>query len=716
MRDSGSGGHSAPAFTARSLLLVALAAFVVYFLLPGHPLLEDANMAVYQRAVQEGDLGGLVNLDFWGLPMDADYATRSYRPLVSLSYALQLNAETINGWLAGERRFLHLADMLIHAAMAVLVVLLAAQLLPATRWALPAGFLFAVHPLATEAVCSVVGRADMLASLLLIAALILHLRAGASRRRWLLETGVVLCLGAALYCKEYAVAFPFVLIALDAARLAARRLPAAARRPAFAAWGGALAMLGVYLVVRYALIGALGGVPMIGPGDQPLLEEPLSVRWGTAAALLLTAARLLVAPYALNYFYCSGTLSLADGLFDPWAVGGALFALALIAGAAWLAWRRREILPALAVALFLLPLGPTLNTVSVSGVMFAERFLYLPLAAFVLLGAWILERTLRSRRALVAARVGVVIVCTLAGGMTIARVAEWESSKSLVSSAIDWYPESACAQFRMGLVMMAEDRPEEAAEWFEGSIDTEPRSARAWKKYGDALLKLGRYDEAAKVMRRVVQMSPKDLGPLWAGLGEAELRSGDPEASVRALQRAADLMPDSARTHELLGQARLRLAQQRLGEGHPAEATRLAAEAVDSWDMPAEGVFLAGLIAARAGDRSVADELFADALKKDPDLLRKKHQLAVELDRKGNHERAASLFEEILAARPRHAHTLFNLGRSLVLAGRPARAIPALRAGLELENDPAARHWLSRARDEATTGAGQERAGSSSAQ
>jgi tetratricopeptide (TPR) repeat protein len=696
----------APAFKTRSLVFVALAAFLVYFLLPGNPLLEDANMAVYAEAVQTGDYGELLSVDFWGLPIDADYATRSYRPLVSLTYALQMQADAINGWLGGENRFLHLVDMLIHAGTAVLVVLFVTMLLPGSRWALFAGYLFALHPICTEAVCSVVGRADMLATALLIGALILHLGAHGSRRRWLWEALAALCIGAALLCKEYAVAFPFVLVAVDGARIAAGRLPFAARRAAFGVWGACFAFLGAYLLLRLWLIGALGGVPMVGPGDQPLLEEPLDVRWGTAAALLLTSARLLLAPYALNYFYCAGTLPLADGLLDPRAIAGALFAALLIGAAAWMAWRKREIVPAVFVALFLLPLGPSLNTVSVAGVMFAERFLYLPLAGFVLLLAWGLERFLRTSKGVLAARIVVTAVCVLAAGLTIARVSHWDSSKELVGDALRWYPDSACAQFRMGLAMMAEGRPAEAAEYFDGSLETEPRSPRTWKKYGEALMKVGRYDEAAKAMRQVVQMSPKDLGPLWSGLGEAELRSGDPEAAVRALQRAVDLVPDSTRNRELLGQARLRLAQQRLRQGMDGEATQLAVKAVDAWDLPAEGIYLAGLIAARAGDRTAADRLFDQALEEDPDLLRKKHRLAVELDSQGKHREAASLFEEILAARPRHAHTLFNLGRSLILAGEPSRAIPALRAGLRLENDPNARRWLSRARREAGAGNG----------
>lgn len=707
MGDTGSSGFSSASVRPRSVLLVALAAFLVYFLLPGNPLVEDAGLTVFSEGVLEADVGKILQADFWGLPLQAEYATRSYRPLVSLTYAAQVHAQTINDWLGGLHRFLHLADMLLHALMSVMVVLLGIVLLPGSRWPLAAGYLFALHPICTEAVCSVVGRADILASLLLVIALTLHLSAGgSSRRRWILESLTVLCLGAALYCKEYAVAFPFILIAVDGARIAAGRMPRAMRRAAFGVWGGAFAFLGVYLGVRLWLVGELGGVPMLGPGDQPLLEEPLDVRWGTAAALLLTAVRLLAAPYELNYFYCAGTVPLAEGLFDLRALAGAGLAALLIAVAGWWAWRRREIAPAVFAALFLLPLGPSLNTVSVAGVMFAERFLYLPLAGTALLVAWAFERYLRSRRAVIAGVALVALISVVHAGLTIGRVTEWGSVKTLVRDALETYPRSACAQYRLGTLLLQDGKPQEAAEWFEGAIDVEPRKTAHWKDYADALMRLGRYDQAADAMRRVVQMAPMDVGVLWTGLGEAELRAGRPEAAVRALRRAADLAPQDRKTAQLLGQARLRLAQQRLEEGMSGEAKRLAVQAVEGEDLPAEGIYLAALVVDRAGDRGLAEDLFDRALDEDPDLLRKKHRMAVQLDQQGQHARAASLFREILIARPRHAHTLFNLGRSLVLAGQPAEAIPVLRAGLRLADDPGAERWLSRARREASSATG----------
>lgn len=703
MRDKASAGQRPPYPPLRTLLLVAGAAALVYILLPGHPLLGDANLAVtVNHVVQEPTLEKIFTLDFWGFPLDASYGTRSYRPLVTLTYVVQAHAGPLVEWLSGIARVLHLTDLLLHAGMAVLVALLAALLMPGSRWSPAAGFLFAVHPLATEAVCSIVGRADMLAAGFMLLALIVHLRASWSRWPWVLEGVVALCVGAAMLCKEYAVAFPFILVAVDAARLWNGSLYGKRRQAAMLAWGGSFAFLVAYLAVRYALIGELGGVPMIGPGDQPLATEPLDVRWGTAAALLLTSGRLLVAPYALNYFYCAGTVSIADGLLDPAAIGGMLFTLVIIGAAAWLAIRRGQVVPVLAAALFLLPLGPSLNTVSVAGVLFAERFMYLPLAGFSILVAWIVSRVARTEKAGRIARVALIAVCAVAGALTMHRVSEWESSKSLVLSAIEWYPESSCAQYRLGLAMRDEGRPEEALACFETSLRTEPRSSRAWKEYADALITVGRYEEGAAAMRHLVQMAPKDLGPLWQSLGEAELRAGNPEAGVRALQRAVDLMPGKQRPLELLSQSRLRLAQQRLVEQRPAEAARLVFEAVAASDIPGEGLYLAGLILTRAGERRAAMEMFDRALDKDPDLLRKKHRLAVELDARGEHARAASLFEEILAARPTHAHTLFNLGRSLVLAGQPDQAIPALTTGLRLEDDPDARQWLARAREEAT--------------
>uniref|UniRef100_A0A1B0D4L6 Uncharacterized protein n=1 Tax=Phlebotomus papatasi TaxID=29031 RepID=A0A1B0D4L6_PHLPP len=95
----------------------------------------------------------MLDNDFWGTPLTDSGSHGSFRPLCVLSFRL-------NHLLGGFRPFgYHLTNVLLHAVATGLVLKLARQLL-APGWG-PAvtGALFAAHPIHTEAVASVVGRA-----------------------------------------------------------------------------------------------------------------------------------------------------------------------------------------------------------------------------------------------------------------------------------------------------------------------------------------------------------------------------------------------------------------------------------------------------------------------------------------------------------------------------------------------------------------------------
>ena len=103
----------------------------------------------------------------------------------------------------------HLLNLLLHAAVTLLLYLLLCALLEETAngktVALVAAVLFAVHPIHTEAVASIVGRSELLAAGFLLGAWILHLRDR--------EIPALLCFSLALLSKESAVAFlPLVLV------------------------------------------------------------------------------------------------------------------------------------------------------------------------------------------------------------------------------------------------------------------------------------------------------------------------------------------------------------------------------------------------------------------------------------------------------------------------------------------------------------------------
>lgn len=93
--------------------------------------------------------------DFWGTPLTHSGSHKSYRPLCVLSFRL-------NHWLHElEPAGYHLFNVLLHCLATALFTLLARSLLPAGLSTGVAGCLFAAHPIHTEAVAGIVGRADV---------------------------------------------------------------------------------------------------------------------------------------------------------------------------------------------------------------------------------------------------------------------------------------------------------------------------------------------------------------------------------------------------------------------------------------------------------------------------------------------------------------------------------------------------------------------------
>jgi 4-amino-4-deoxy-L-arabinose transferase-like glycosyltransferase len=128
-----------------------------------------------------------------------------YRPIVILSYAL-------NYKLGGLRPFgYHLANIFLHALNSVLVYLLAHLIFERKRPALFSALLFAIHPVHTEAVTGVVGRAELLAFLFSLSSLLMYITSK-ERKGYVLSLAFFLL---ALFSKENALILPFVLMLYD---------------------------------------------------------------------------------------------------------------------------------------------------------------------------------------------------------------------------------------------------------------------------------------------------------------------------------------------------------------------------------------------------------------------------------------------------------------------------------------------------------------------
>lgn len=142
--------------------------------------------------------------DFWGTPLSDSGSHGSYRPLCVLTYKL-------NHWFGGYRPIAyHLVNVLLHCQATVLVVKIARHLLPSRWGTLIAGVLFASHPIHTEAVAGIVGRADLAACNFYLLAFLVYCRHCEWRqqkdnRSWPALVCSIAFAIAAVLCKETAI-------------------------------------------------------------------------------------------------------------------------------------------------------------------------------------------------------------------------------------------------------------------------------------------------------------------------------------------------------------------------------------------------------------------------------------------------------------------------------------------------------------------------------
>uniref|UniRef100_A0A3P9MBG3 dolichyl-phosphate-mannose--protein mannosyltransferase n=1 Tax=Oryzias latipes TaxID=8090 RepID=A0A3P9MBG3_ORYLA len=108
--------------------------------------------------------------DFWGTQLTHSGSHKSFRPLCTFSFRLNYTLHSL-------RPFgYHLLNVVLHGLVTALVTAFSRTLLGGGLWCLLAGLLFASHPVHTEAVAGVVGRADVGAALFFLLSLFCYAR------------------------------------------------------------------------------------------------------------------------------------------------------------------------------------------------------------------------------------------------------------------------------------------------------------------------------------------------------------------------------------------------------------------------------------------------------------------------------------------------------------------------------------------------------------
>jgi tetratricopeptide (TPR) repeat protein len=498
-----------------------------------------------------------------------------YRPLTMLTYVA-------NARLDRAPRGFHAVNLALHLMVSLLVLGLARRLLTAPWAAFAAAALFAVHPIHSEAVTGIVGRAELLAALGGLATLLAFARAlderGARRAAW--YGASLLAFGLGLLAKESA----FTVIGLLAVvhwRLAPRQT--LGRR--IAALTPYLAVGVAYLGLRVAVIGSLGLPVPPGALDNPLAHTDALTRWRTALIVLWDYLALLTAPLRLSADYSLDQVPLATD-WSARALAAALLVGGLAAGAL-LALRRQPEL-AVAAAFFFLPLALTANLAFPIGTIKAERLLYLPSVGWCLAAGWLFAALAVQRARVAQALLAAVLL--LFAVRTAVRNADWHDELTLYAATVASAPMSAKAHHNYAVALERDAQLELAVAHYQRALELYPPYAAAAFGIGRAYAQRG--DDAA-----ALRWYQDALGRDWSfakahlQVGMLQQRRGDVAAAEVAFRAGLESEPDNPL---LL----VNLAAARLAQGDRA-GTRATLTRLDAVPAPMDDSTVALLVQAR---------------------------------------------------------------------------------------------------------------------
>ncbi|XP_028175838.1 protein O-mannosyl-transferase TMTC1-like [Ostrinia furnacalis] len=489
--------------------------------------------------------------DFWGTPMADASSHKSYRPLTTLSFRLNYALAGLRPW------WWHACNVLLHAACCALVVRACVTVARLQRpFAALAALLFAVHPVHTEAVAGVVGRADVLACIFFLSSLLVYHRPTSSKKCvWLSitlgalsmlakETGVtVLLLNLAF---DFYRCWPFVKRSICSLKIEKKCTGLSIRTIKV------VVSLALLICLRLALL--QGTWPTFSSQDNPAAFHPsFFVRLMTFCYLAAFNWWLLLCPWTLSHDWQMGSVPLITSGWDPrnlltCAAFGALLLLCYRCIADLEVQRHTPAV--IGLLLLVVPFVPASNLLVTVGFVIAERVLYIPSVGSVIITAYGVQLMWYSKPGTKAILVvGLAVLAASSVARTYRRNADWRDRATLLRADLVTLPQNAKLHYNLGNFLRETEQQESAIKHYKEAL-------RLWPSYASAHNNIGTLvtgsDNAEQHFLQAIKFNKYHVNAHY-NLGKLYKKSGRTSQAVAMLEKCIWLQPRFVQAHvELL--------------------------------------------------------------------------------------------------------------------------------------------------------------------
>lgn len=525
------------------------------------------------RKLTLGNVAQILHGPYWvNLP-----SSGLWRPLTTISfllnYAVLGNGEHPAGY--------HWLNVAMHGINVSLVYLLGLQIFEEFSCALMLAAIWGLHPLLTETVTNIAGRADLLAAFGVLAGLLCYIKATApdTRRQASWIAGLTAAFTIGIFSKENAVVLPGLMLLYDLTYPG--RAPWRTRTPSyvtlalpFAAWFFWRSKVPIHLQISF--------------GDNPMVGAGFWTARFTAVKVIGRLLWLFLWPVRLSADYSWNAIPLFAWRIGNWQDEQALLALIACAGLLALAirWYRHRKSFVFFLLFFFIAISPVSNLVVMIGAIMAERFAYLPSLGLVgcvvtALSAW--SGKVSAKRpepmkvaGLPAAWIAVSCICFACAVRTYARNLDWYDALSLWTATARTVPPDAKAHMNLGTALISSGRLSDAASEFQSALRLEPPENQANDmtamfhfNLGYALARIpARFLEAIPEFEMAIRDQP-DLTEAHVALGDILSQTNRLPEAVAQYRAALRIQPADVKAHNNLGSTLARMPgsiQEAIGE------------------------------------------------------------------------------------------------------------------------------------------------------
>jgi len=542
--------------------VIFCAAFLVYANTLGGDFIWDDEYLILKNS-QVKDLKHLPNTFRTYVGYGSENVNNFYRPLQEISNMIDYRL-----W-GGRPGGFHLTNTVLHSIVSVLVFIFLLRAVRDIVAASAAAVLYAVHPVHSEAVAYIAGRADPLYACFLMGALVLYsLRADkagrGARNRGLLAASLFLY-AFSLLSKELAVTGPVLVFMYPFFFLRGTERDRAYREVRWD-WVPFAAMAGVYIVLRATVLNFSDIAP-----SSVLGRIPAGYRLLTFSKTVLEYLRILAFPGDLHM---ERVIPVAKSFLDA----RALVSSAAVVFLVWMSFRayRAQRAVSFGIAWFFVNLVPVSNIVPINSFI-AEHWIYLAsVGPFLIIGvavsrSWHGPRTVKIARPAIA--VCVAAAAGAYGAVTVSRNAEWNNEIAFFESTLKYHAKNPRLYLNLGNTYFENNDLENALVNYRKCIEIMPDYAVAYGNIGSVYLRKQDRVKAEEYIKRAVELR-YNYPIAHYNLGLIEFQKGSYNEALDSFTTAVEQLPQMYQAWNMLG--RVYLLKRDLRQARAAFARSLA--------------------------------------------------------------------------------------------------------------------------------------------